>query len=215
VSPLAVAGTATALAAIGTVLPVRRLVRGEPGPWTSRVGVAVLAALAGTGAALAADGWLLLVTLAALGLGCAVLVAVDLDCHRLPDVVMVPTASALVAGLLVLAAQQGQWSTFGRALAAGAVLGVAFLVLALISPRSLGLGDVKLAALLGVLLGWFGWSSVLTGVVATFLLGGVAAVVLLALGRASRSTALAFGPWLVLGAAVAVAAASAGLTPTP
>ncbi|WP_162458243.1 prepilin peptidase [Pseudactinotalea terrae] len=214
-SPLVVAGSATALAAIATALPVRRLVTGDPGAWTSRVAVALLAALAGAGAAVLAEGWLQLVTFAALGLGCAVLVAVDLDCHRLPDVVTIPTAATLVAGLVVVSAQQGQWDPLGRALAAGVVLGLAFLALALISPRSLGLGDVKLAGLLGVFLGWFGWTSVLVGVVATFLLGGLAAVVLLAFARASRSTALAFGPWLVLGAVAAVAVTSAGLTTTP
>lgn len=214
-SPLVVAGSAAALAAIVTVLPVRRLVPGEPGPWTSRIAVALLAALAGAGAAVLADGWLQLATFAALGLGCAVLVAVDLDCHRLPDVVAIPTAAALVAGLALVSAQQGQWDPLGRALAAGVVVGLAFLALALISPRSLGLGDVKLAGLLGIFLGWFGWTAVLVGVVATFLLGGLAAVVLLAFARASRSTALAFGPWLVLGAAAAVALTSAGLTTTP
>lgn len=214
-NPLVVVGSATALAAIATALPVRRLVPGDPGAWTSRIAVALLAALAGAGAAVLAEGWLQLVTFAALGLGCAVLVAVDLDCHRLPDVVTIPTAATLVAGLVVVSAQQGQWHPLGRALAAGVVLGLAFLALALISPRSLGLGDVKLAGLLGVFLGWFGWASVLVGVVATFLLGGLAAVVLLAFARASRSTALAFGPWLVLGAVAAVAVTSAGLTTTP
>lgn len=203
------AGTAAVLALCGAVVPVHKLARDDPGPWVSRVAVAILAALGGAAAALLARTWVELVTFAALALGCALLVAVDLDSHRLPDVVMLPTGAALLAGLALAAWQESAWTDLGRAVLAGLVLGVGFLTLALISPRALGLGDVKLAAVLGVFLGWFGWTAVLTGVVATFLLGGLVAVLLLAVARASRSTALAFGPWLVLGAGVGAAVAGA------
>lgn len=213
--PEVVAATAAGVAACAASLPVRWLARGEPGPWVSRGAVAVLAALGGAGAGLLARGWIEVVTFAVLALGCAVLVAVDLDGHRLPDVVMVPTAALLLAGL-ALAAQQGDsWAALGRAVLAGLALGAGFLVLALISPRALGLGDVKLATLLGVFLGWFGWAAVLAGLVATFLLGGIVAVVLIVLRRATGSTALAFGPWLVLGAGMGAAAATATSPLTP
>ncbi|GAB2624239.1 prepilin peptidase [Pseudactinotalea suaedae] len=214
-SPEIAAATAVVAAVAGALVPARRLVRGGPGRWTSPVLVATLAALGGAGAALLAGSWVELVTFALLALGCAVLVAVDLDSHRLPDVLVLPTAVALVGGLAVAAATTDTWPDFGRALLGGLALGVGFLTMALISPRALGLGDVKLAALLGIFLGWFGWSAVLAGVVATFLLGGVAALLLLVLTRASRSTALAFGPWLVLGAAVGAVLVSTGATPTP
>jgi leader peptidase (prepilin peptidase)/N-methyltransferase len=186
----------------------RRLAERDSG-WTSRPALTILGGVTGTGAALVADGVVELVTFAAFALGCTLLVALDLACHRLPDIVTVPTAAVLVAGLLVAASWTGSWSDLGRALLSGLVLGAAFLALALISPRSLGLGDVKLAALLGLFLGWFGWPAVAVAVIATFLLGGVTALLLVLSRRATRSTELAFGPWLVLGAAVA-----AGLTTT-
>jgi len=186
----------------------RRLAERES-RWTSAPALAILGAVAGTGAALVADGAVELVAFAAFALGCSLLVALDLACHRLPDIVTVPTAAVLVTGLLLVSLQTGSWSDLGRALLAGLVLGAGFLVLALISPRSLGLGDVKLAALLGLFLGWFGWPAVAVAVIATFLLGGLTALLLVLSRRATPSTELAFGPWLVLGAAVA-----AGLTTT-
>ncbi|WP_420114244.1 prepilin peptidase [Pseudactinotalea sp.] len=209
------AATAATLALCGAVLPVSRLVREQPGPWVSRPAVAILAACGGLAAGLLAGTWVELVTFALLALGCAVLVAVDLDSHRLPDVVAVPTGAVLLAGLTLAAWQEDAWADLGRALLGCLVLGVGFLTLALISPRALGLGDVKLAAVLGLFLGWFSWTAVLAGVVATFLLGGVVAVVLLTLARASRSTALAFGPWLVLGAGVGAAVAGSAAPFTP
>lgn len=186
----------------------RRLAERES-RWSSRAALTILGAVAGTGAALVADGVVELVTFAAFALGCSLLVALDLACHRLPDIVTVPTAAVLVAGLLVASSWTGSWSDLVRALLSGLVLGAAFLALALISPRSLGLGDVKLAALLGLFLGWFGWPAVAVAVIATFLLGGLTALLLVLSRRATRSTELAFGPWLVLGAAVA-----AGVTTT-
>ena len=80
-------------------------------------------------------------------------------------------------------------------------LGVIFLGLAL--AGSMGLGDVKLAAVTGLLLGWLGWPAVVLGTVSAFLLAAVVAVVLLVRG-APRTSHLAFGPAIIAGAAVAV-----------
>jgi len=202
-----VAGAAALLSARATRLAQRST------PWTSPGVLAVLGAAGGAGAAVVAESTVELITFSALALGCALLVALDLACHRLPDVITGPTAAVLVGGLTLEALRTGAWPDLGRALLAGLVLGAAFLALALISPSSLGLGDVKLAAVLGVFLGWFGWSTLLVAVVATFLLGGVVALGLVVARRASGRTQLAFGPWLVVGAAVAAAVAAA--TPTP
>nr|KEP24582.1 hypothetical protein DA06_04645 [Georgenia sp. SUBG003] len=61
--------------------------------------------------------------------------------------------------------------------------------------------------MLGLWLGWFGWSTVLAGPVLAFVLGGLFACVLLLVRRAGRESAFAFGPWMILGAALATAAA--------
>jgi len=64
--------------------------------------------------------------------------------------------------------------------------------------------DVKLAGLLGLYLGWLGWSPLWVGTFAGFLLGGVAGSLLLALRRADRRTAIPFGPYMLAGALLAL-----------
>ena len=193
-SPAAAVAAGVVAAGVAALLaPWTQRLAARESRWTSRPALLVLGAVAGTGAALVADGLVELVAFVAFALGCSLLVALDLACHRLPDIVTVPTAAVLVVGLLLASVETGSWSGLGRALLAGLILGAVFLVLALISPRSLGLGDVKLAALLGLFLGWFGWPAVAVGVIATFLLGGLTALLLVLSRRATRSTELAFG----------------------
>ena len=108
--------------------------------------------------------------------------------------------------LAVAAATRHDWSAFLRAVEAAGAVYVVFLVLALISPRSLGMGDVRLAALLGAYLGFRSWPLVYLGLLAGFLVAAVVAVVLLAARRATRTTALPFGPALILGALLVLAA---------
>src|SRR5690606_26008936 len=155
-----------------------------------------------------------LLGLAALALGCAVLVAVDLACHRLPDVVTLPTAVALLAGLAVAAALDAGWPRLGGAVLGGAAVGAGFLLRALASPRAVGLGDGSAGGLHRRLLGWCGWVAVVAGFGAAFVVGGAGAIVLVVSGRATRRRPLAFGPCLVLGAAAGVGLVpSGGLTP--
>jgi leader peptidase (prepilin peptidase)/N-methyltransferase len=77
------------------------------------------------------------------------------------------------------------------------------LVLALISPRGMGMGDVKLAGLLGLYLGWLGWPVVLTGLFLGFLVQALLGLALLAVRRVDRRTELPFGPALLAGALAA------------
>ena len=130
---------------------------------------------------------------------------VDIREHRLPDWL---TYSAFVGAVVLLAAAallDGAWGAYGRAWLGAAVLTVGYVVLALLRPGELGLGDVKLAASLGLLLGWIGWGHVLLGAFAGFLLGGLFSLVLLATRRATRRSHIPFGPFMLGGALVAVA----------
>lgn len=172
--------------------------------WTSAPVLATLAACGGVGAALVARAPIELVTFAALAVGCAGLAAIDLACHRLPDAVLFPTALVLLTGLVLATVVTGSWSQMAGALGGAAALGLGFLILALLTPSGIGLGDVKLAAVLGLFLGWFGWTAVLGGVVFAFVFGGIAALGLVLARRAIGSTAVAFGPWLIVGACAAV-----------
>jgi leader peptidase (prepilin peptidase)/N-methyltransferase len=83
------------------------------------------------------------------------------------------------------------------------VFGGVLFVVALIVPRGMGMGDVKLAALIGLVVGSQGVGSALVALAAGILAGGLGAVAALAAGR-SRTSAIPFGPFLAGGAAVSV-----------
>jgi leader peptidase (prepilin peptidase)/N-methyltransferase len=136
----------------------------------------------------------------------AALALIDLDVHRLPDLIVLPSYPIVFVLLLVPTVVTGQWVALLRAVLAGLALFVGYLVLALVSPGGggLGLGDVKLAGVLGLALGWLGWGPALVSVLAAFVMGGVMALILLLFGRASRSSHVAFGPSMILGAWVAL-----------
>ena len=138
---------------------------------------------------------------------CAVpLACTDLAVQRLPD----PLTGAAYAGtavlLLAAAAVGGTWSALVRALLGGLALAGFYLLLMVISPSGMSLGDVKLAASLGTLLAWFGWRLLLAGGFAGFLLGGVFAGALLVSRRADRKQPIPFGPFMIAGAVLAVVA---------
>lgn len=140
---------------------------------------------------------------------CAIAVAlalIDLDTKRLPDAIVLP--SYLVAAVLLTgaAAMTGDWSALLRAGIAGAALLTFYLVLFVIYPAGMGLGDVKLAGVLGMYLGWVGWGALVVGAFAAFLVGGLFAIGLMVLGRAGRRSGIPFGPWMLAGTAIGLAA---------
>ena len=180
---------------------VRKVADSESAWFGSRTHV-LLAGLGGAGAGALAHGWAELVAFALLALACALLVVIDLSVYRLPDIITGPMYPIVLAALTVQSTVDGDWSRLGRAAAGGAVLAVGYLVLALLVPSGLGLGDVKLAGLLGAFLGWMGWPSLLVGTLAAFTLNAVVAAVLLLSRHVTRKGATAFGPWMVAGAAI-------------
>lgn len=132
------------------------------------------------------------------------LALIDVDVQRLPDPIVLPAyavGAALLGAAALLVGDPGALVRAGLGLL---VLGGIYLLLALVRPGGMGFGDVKLAGALGFFLGWLGWDVLAVGALAGFLLGGIYGVVLLALGRARRSTALPFGPWLIAGAWIGI-----------
>lgn len=126
------------------------------------------------------------------------LAAIDLDVHRLPNAIvlpMYPVAAVLLGAAAVLS---GDWGRIAGAVLGAVLLGAGYLVIAWVS-RGMGMGDVKLAGLIGLHLGWLGWDALAVGTLAAFLLGGLFGVALLAAGR-GRRTAVPFGPWMLAGA---------------
>jgi leader peptidase (prepilin peptidase)/N-methyltransferase len=131
------------------------------------------------------------------------LAVIDIETLRLPDRLTLPSYPV---GLVLLAIP-ADWSALGRAVLAAAITGGAAFLLALLAPGGgLGLGDVKLLGLLGLFLGWLGWGVLVLGVALGFVLGAVVAAGMLASRRAGLRDHLAFGPWLIAGALVAVVA---------
>ncbi|WP_176953819.1 prepilin peptidase [Streptomyces indicus] len=160
---------------------------------------ALCAALAAsTGARPELAVWLLLTPFG------VVLAAVDRNVHRLPDILTLPLAAAAAAGLglaALLPAAEGRWT---GALLGGLALGGGYFVLFLAHPSGMGFGDVKLAIVLGVTLGWYGWEILFLGFLAGILYAGGYAAALVLLGRAGRKSAMPLGPCMLAGAATGV-----------
>ncbi|MGI8760808.1 MAG: prepilin peptidase [Jatrophihabitantaceae bacterium] len=172
-----------------------------------RLALTALTALLLGGLAGHAAGWsALLPAFVMLALAATPLVLIDLEHHRLPDRLVFPAGAGAAVLLGVAALVRHDWALWLRGGQGAAAVFAVLAVLWLISPRSFGLGDVKLGAVLGAYLGWFGWSYVCYGIFAGFLLGTVAALALLASRRAALQSAIAFGPMLVLGALLAIVA---------
>ncbi|SHH15961.1 prepilin peptidase [Geodermatophilus nigrescens] len=128
---------------------------------------------------------------------------IDLREQLLPNRVLLPAVAGALVLLTVAAAAGDRWDDLLRAVLAGAAGYGVLLALVLISPSGMGMGDVKLAGLLGLLLGWLGWAVVLVGFLLGFLFQAVLGLALMAAGRAGRRTELPFGPALAAGALAA------------
>ena len=132
------------------------------------------------------------------------LAQIDVAVQRLPDRLTLAGYPALIALLTVAAAVTGAWDDLARALLGALVLGGTYLVLGLVSGGQLGGGDVKLAGLLGLLLGWAGWRTLVIGASLGFVLAAIVGVVLLATRRIAMRSMISFGPYMLAGALLAI-----------
>jgi leader peptidase (prepilin peptidase) / N-methyltransferase len=162
------------------------------------LGFAVVAARAVSAWELAALAWLAVFAVP--------LAFIDLAVHRLPDPLTAAAFAGTFALLAVAALAAGQPGALGRAALGAALLTGFYLLLFVIRPTGMGLGDAKLAASVGAVLGWSGWRALVTGTSAAFVLAACYGVVLLATRRATRTDHLPLGPFIVIGALAALAA---------
>lgn len=135
-----------------------------------------------------------------------VLAVIDASTRKIPNRLtypLTPTLLVLLGGAALLQGQPG-WAL--RALIAGLLAFFLLFTMAVINPGGMGMGDVKLAAFLGLGLGYLGWGHVVLGLFAGFLVGGVTAIGLLVVRRRSRKDLIPFGPYLAVGALLAVLA---------
>ncbi len=135
--------------------------------------------------------------------------AIDLEHYIVPNRIVIATLVVCVPLLALAAVFEGAWSSFATAVVGAVAAGGALLVVNLLAPRGMGMGDVKLAVVLGLLLGWIDLGHVLLGLFLGFLLGGVGGVVLITLGLRTRRDHVPFAPFLAGGAVLAVLAGEA------
>ena len=170
--------------------------------------------------------WLLLAACAYFGVMAVRLTVIDVRHHLLPNRIVFP--SYAVGGVLLLAAAvtvllagaegeavpDGAARLFGlpgvRILAGGAVLWLFYFILRAVYPPGMGFGDVKLAGVLGMYLGYLGWGHVFAGTFAAFLLGGLWSLGLLAARRGTLKSDIPFGPFMLAGSAAAMLLLPAG-----
>ena len=170
-------------------------------PWATVAGSAAASAL--LGAAMGARA-VLPVLLIAVTLG-VVLTLIDARCRRLPDPVVGILAVSVGVPLSMGAVVTGEPGRAGRGVLAAALVGLAYLGVALLPGNGLGLGDVKLAAVLAFVLGFLGWPAVAVGTVLPHLINGPVVLILLVSGRLRRRSAVPFGPALLVGALIGIA----------
>ncbi|WP_189786796.1 prepilin peptidase [Streptomyces capitiformicae] len=156
---------------------------------------AVLAAATGARPELVV--WLLIAPVGVL------LAIVDYTAHRLPDVLTLPLAAAALVLLGIAALLPDAGGSWTSALLGSLILGASAFVLFLISNR-FGFGDVKLALVLGAVLGWYGWTLILIGAFVGYLLFALYGIALILRGRVGRTATIPLGPFLLAGALAGV-----------
>ena len=134
---------------------------------------------------------------------------IDADRQIIPNYIVYPTIFASIPLLALAALAGGDWDRFGHALMGASLGWVTLFVIHMISPGGMGFGDVRLAFVLGLFLGWISLLHVFTGMFAGVLLICAVGIVLAVLRLRSLQQHIAFGPFLAAGSALAVFAGEA------
>jgi len=152
--------------------------------------------------------WLVLLACAYFAVMAARLTVIDVRHHLLPNRIIFPSyavAAVLLLGGSVAGGGAGLFGVPGLRIVAGAAaLWLFYYLLRAVYPPGMGFGDVKLAGVLGLYLGFLGWGHVIAGTFAAFLFGGLWSVALLVSRRATLKSAIPFGPFMLAGAAAAM-----------
>jgi len=155
--------------------------------------------------------WSLPAELAFVG-GAVALAAVDLERYLLPRAILYPTLALVGVGLVVAAAVTSHWERLAVAAACSAGAFLLFFLIHFARPAWLGFGDVRLAALLGLALGWMGPWYLVIGLMAANVAGAGLGITLMLAGKATRTTALPYGVFLGAGCLFALLAGAPIIT---
>lgn len=132
------------------------------------------------------------------------LTLIDLDTRRLPNAIVLPSYIVLAVLFTASCLFGMPWGALLRAAIGGAALFAFFWLLRAIRPGGMGGGDVKLAGVIGAALGFIGWGALIVGAFAAFFIGGFVGIGLMIVRRATRKTAIPFGPFMVVGAWIGI-----------
>ena len=130
------------------------------------------------------------------------LAMIDIDVNRLPDKIVLPSYAVVAALLTVAAIGEQDWWPLARAVIGAAALFAFYFAIAFAYPAGMGFGDVKLAGVLGALMGYLSWSALIVATFGAFLLGAIVGVALIATSRGGRKTAIPFGPFMIAAALI-------------
>jgi prepilin signal peptidase PulO-like enzyme (type II secretory pathway) len=166
--------------------------------------LAVMAAVLGAGAGVLVGPRPVAIAFVYLAAVAGALVYLDVRLHRLPTCFLKPAYPITALAVVGDAALTGQWSAAGAAGLGALTLGGAYLIMCLLPGGPMGLGDVRLAGVLGAVLAWVSWSALLAGAFGAFVLACLIAVPGLMLRRRAAGSHLPFGPFMLLAAAAAV-----------
>jgi len=142
--------------------------------------------------------------------GSGTLAVIDARTKRLPNRIMFPLYGFGAVGLTLASAVGHEWPRLVIALASAALLYGLFWLFWFFGP--MGFGDVKLAGVLGLFLGWVSLPAVLTGLLLGMLAAAFTGIGMMAARKADRKTEIAYGPFLIAGSWVALALESVLLT---
>jgi leader peptidase (prepilin peptidase)/N-methyltransferase len=136
--------------------------------------------------------------------GLIALACIDVEHLTLPKKIVYPTLALESLLLLGAAARTNEWDKLLVAVICSLAWFVLFFLMNFASPKILGFGDVRLALLLGLGLGWFGWRYIILGFFAANLIGAIVGVTLIGMKKMSRSQPIPYGVFLAVGTAFAV-----------
>ncbi len=134
---------------------------------------------------------------------------IDADRQIIPNYIIYPTIFTSIPLLALAALAGGEWDRFGHALMGASLAWTTLFVIHMISPGGMGFGDVRLAFVLGLFLGWIDLLDVFTGMFLGVLLICAFGLLLAVLRLRSLKKHMAFGPFLAAGSALAVFAGDA------
>lgn len=136
--------------------------------------------------------------------GLVALSTVDIRVGLVPRKILYPTLVVMSAALVAAAVAGGRWSPLVDGAVGGVAAFLVFYAIWWLFPKGMGMGDVRLAGLIGTGLGYLGFRQLYLGFLIAFVVGSVIGVVKMAVQGTGRKTALPFGPALAAGAVVGV-----------